>query len=140
MSRYRFGGKNNSPAVLYGNGFLPGTFVYTKELVFDFCEVRNSKFWNRNSNFPTLQTSEFEKNFPTRIFGTVNRIGIPLPMGVPEIGTKNQNSQPSYLRFASILISLCHYFHPVPYRLFFSDELQYLLICQPFSAFISPVC
>ncbi len=36
VSRCRFGGKNNSPTILYGNGFLPWTFVFTKELVFDF--------------------------------------------------------------------------------------------------------
>jgi hypothetical protein len=35
------------------------------------------------------------KKIPTGIFGIENRIGIPLPMGVPEIGTKNWNSQPS---------------------------------------------
>ena len=36
ISRCRFGGKNNSPAVLYGNGFLLWSFVFTKELLFDF--------------------------------------------------------------------------------------------------------
>jgi hypothetical protein len=50
---------------------------------------------NQNSNFLTLQTSEFQKTFPTGIFGIKNGIGIPLTMGVPEIGTKNWNSQPS---------------------------------------------
>ncbi len=38
------------------------------------------------------------KKFPTGIFGIVNGIGIPLPKGVPEIGTKNWNSQPSWYR------------------------------------------
>jgi hypothetical protein len=56
---------------------------------------RNSEFWNRNSDFLTLQTSEFKKYFPTGIFGIKNGIEIPLTMGVPEIGTKNWNSQPS---------------------------------------------
>jgi hypothetical protein len=42
-----------------------------------------------------FSTAEFEKNFPTGIFGIKNRIGILLPIGVPEIGTKNLNSQPS---------------------------------------------
>jgi hypothetical protein len=51
-------------------------------------------FANRNSNFLTFQTSEFKRNHPTGISGIKNRIGIPLPMGVPEIGTKNWNSQP----------------------------------------------
>ncbi len=55
---------------------------------------RNYKFQNRNSDFLTLQTSEFKKYFPTRIFGIKNGIRIPLAMGVPEIVTKNQNSQP----------------------------------------------
>jgi hypothetical protein len=40
---------------------------------------------------------EFQKTIPTGIFGIENGIGIPLTMGVPEIGTKNQNSQPSLL-------------------------------------------
>jgi hypothetical protein len=35
----------------------------------------------------------FKKN-PTGIFRIVNGIGIPPPMGVPEIGSKNWNSQP----------------------------------------------
>jgi hypothetical protein len=94
MSRCRFGGKNISPAVLYGDDFLPGTFVFTKELVFNFFEVRNSKFQNQNSDFLTLQTSELDKNFLTGIFGIVIRTGILFPMGVPEIGTKNRNFQP----------------------------------------------
>jgi hypothetical protein len=50
---------------------------------------------NRNSNFLTLQTLEFQKKNPTGIFGIKNVIEILLMMGVPEIGTKNQNSQPS---------------------------------------------
>ncbi len=56
---------------------------------------RNPKFRNRNSNFLTLQTSEFKKYFPTGIFGIENGIGIPLPMGAPEIRTENWNAQPS---------------------------------------------
>jgi hypothetical protein len=43
---------------------------------------------NRNSNFLTLQTSEFQKKNPIGIFGIKHRIRIPLTMGVPEIGTK----------------------------------------------------
>jgi hypothetical protein len=49
---------------------------------------------NRNFDFLTLQTLEFQKHFPTRVFGIKHGIGIPLMMGVPEIGTKNWNSQP----------------------------------------------
>ncbi len=45
--------------------------------------------------FLDFSTAEFEKKIPTRIFGIKNGIRIPLWMGVPEIGTKNQNSQPS---------------------------------------------
>jgi hypothetical protein len=48
---------------------------------------------NRNSDFLILQTWNVKK-IPTRIFGIKNGIGIPLTMGVPEIGTKNWNSQP----------------------------------------------
>jgi hypothetical protein len=51
---------------------------------------------NQNSNFLTLQTSEFQKKNPTRIFRIKHRIRIPLTMGVPEIGTENWNSQPSW--------------------------------------------
>jgi hypothetical protein len=43
--------------------------------------------------FTNFSTAEFKKNL-TGIFGIKNRIGIPLPMGVSEIGTKNWNSQP----------------------------------------------
>jgi hypothetical protein len=50
---------------------------------------------NRNSNFLTLQTSEFQIKFPTGIFRIENGIRIPLTMGVPEIGAENWNSQPS---------------------------------------------
>ncbi len=49
-------------------------------------------FANRHSDFLTLQTSEFQKKNPTGIFGIENGIGIPLTMGVPEIGTKSWNS------------------------------------------------
>jgi hypothetical protein len=52
---------------------------------------------NQNSNFRTLQTSKFQKQIPTGIFGIKHGIGITLPMGVAEIGTKNWNSQPSSL-------------------------------------------
>ncbi len=55
---------------------------------------RNPEFWNRNSDFLTLQTSEFKKYFPTGIFGIKNGIGILLMMGVPETRTENWNSQP----------------------------------------------
>jgi hypothetical protein len=52
-------------------------------------------FANWNSNCLTLQTSEFKKKIKTGIFGIKNGIIILLTMGVPEIGTKNQISQPS---------------------------------------------
>jgi hypothetical protein len=48
---------------------------------------------NQNSDFLTLQTLEFQKKKTTGIVGIKNGIGIPLTMGVPEIGTKNRNSQ-----------------------------------------------
>ncbi len=63
---------------------------------------QNSEFWNQNSNFLTLQTLEFKKYFPTGIFGIKNGIRVPLTMGVPEIGTKNWNSQPSCLDYRVI--------------------------------------
>jgi hypothetical protein len=52
-------------------------------------------FANCNSSFLTFQTSELQKINPTGISGIENEIGIPLLMGVPEIRTKNWNSQPS---------------------------------------------
>jgi hypothetical protein len=39
--------------------------------------------------------SGIQKKVLTGISGIKNGIRIPLPMGVPEIGTKNWNSQPS---------------------------------------------
>jgi hypothetical protein len=45
--------------------------------------------------FLNFSTAEFEKNFPTGIFGIESGIRILLTMGVPEIGTKKWNSQPS---------------------------------------------
>jgi hypothetical protein len=51
---------------------------------------------NWNSDFLTVHTSEFQKKNPTGIFGIESRIVIPLTMGVPEIGTKNWNSQPRW--------------------------------------------
>jgi hypothetical protein len=53
---------------------------------------------NRNSNFLTLQTSEFQKKIPTGIFGIEHGIRIPLTKGVAEIGTENWNSQPRAIR------------------------------------------
>jgi hypothetical protein len=55
--------------------------------------IPNIAYWN--SNFLTLQTLEFQKIILTFIFGIKNGIGIPLTMGVPEIGTENWNFQPS---------------------------------------------
>jgi hypothetical protein len=52
-------------------------------------------FSDSEFQFLIFLTAEFEKNFPTGIFGIENGIGIPLAMGVPEIGTENWNSQPS---------------------------------------------
>jgi hypothetical protein len=42
-----------------------------------------------------FSTAEFKKN-PTGIFRIENGIRIPLPMGVPEIGTENRNPQPRW--------------------------------------------
>jgi hypothetical protein len=39
--------------------------------------------------FLNISTAEFKKKNPTGIFGIKNGIRILLPMGVPEIGTKN---------------------------------------------------
>jgi hypothetical protein len=54
----------------------------------------NPEFQNQNSDFSILQQRNLIKIFPTIIFGIGNGSGILLLMGVPEIGTKNRNSQP----------------------------------------------
>jgi hypothetical protein len=46
--------------------------------------------------FVDFSTAELKKN-PTGISRIKNGVRILLPMGVPEIGTKNWNSQPSQL-------------------------------------------
>ncbi len=53
-------------------------------------QILESEFWFSDSSDIGIQ-----KKNPTGIFGIENRIGILLTMGVPEIGTKHQNSQPS---------------------------------------------
>ena len=63
---------------------------------------------NWNSNFLTLQTSEFQKNNLTGSFGIENKNRIPLMMGVPEIGTKNWNSGKRL--FCSVGKSSCYFF------------------------------
>jgi hypothetical protein len=55
-----------------------------------FLEFQISKLEFR---FNDYSTAEFKKN-PTGISGIENGIGIPLPMGVPEIGTKNWDFHP----------------------------------------------
>jgi hypothetical protein len=52
--------------------------------------------------------SGIRENFPTGIFGIENGIGILLLMGVPEIGTKNWNSQPRYGLLGSIPADMLH--------------------------------
>ncbi len=68
---------------------------------------RNSEFRNRNSNFSIFQQRSLINFFPIGIFGIGNGSGIPLPMGVPEIGTKNRNSQPSKADLPSIVKNNC---------------------------------
>ncbi len=60
--------------------------------------LRNKKFGILNLGIGVLiwqfsNSRILKKNLLTRISGIGNEIGIPLPMGVPEIGTKNWNSQ-----------------------------------------------
>ncbi len=54
------------------------------------------KIANRKSEFQFSSSPGIgiSKKILTGIFGIVNGIGSPPPMGVPEIGTKNRNSQP----------------------------------------------
>jgi hypothetical protein len=47
--------------------------------------------------FVDFLTAEFKEKNPARISGNENGIRILLPMGVPEIETKNWNSQPSFV-------------------------------------------
>ncbi len=62
------------------------------EFLFFFSEFQ---IWESEFRFLNFSTAEFEKNFLAGIFGIENEFRIPLPLGVPEIGTKNWNSQPS---------------------------------------------
>ncbi len=67
---------------------------------------RNSEFWNLNYNLSIFQQQNSKRKKPTRISRIKIGIGILLLMGVPEIGTKNWNSQP---RSTS-----CPYYRRVP--------------------------
>jgi hypothetical protein len=69
----------------------------------------NSEFRNRNSNFLIFQQRNLKKKNPTGIFGIENGIGILLSMRVPEIRTKNWNSQPSLCESISMPYSQPHY-------------------------------
>ncbi len=74
----------------YHNWRLMQNEVYWIPTYFFFeFQILESEF-----QFLNYSTAEIEKNFPTGIFGIENGIGIPLTMGVPEIRTKNWNSQP----------------------------------------------
>jgi hypothetical protein len=59
-------------------------------LLFSEFRISESEF-----RFLDFSTAEFKIKIQTGIFGIENGIGILLPMGVPEIGTENQSSQPS---------------------------------------------
>ncbi len=63
------------------------------------------KFRNWNSNLTIFQQRSSKKN-PTGISGIRNRIGIPLR--APGIGTKNQNSQPSFCVGPPICATVSH--------------------------------
>ncbi len=54
----------------------------------------NSVFLKLEYQFDDFPETEYKKK-PTGISWIGNGIKIPLPMGVPEIGTKNQNFLPS---------------------------------------------
>jgi hypothetical protein len=56
-------------------------------------KYRNSKHRKSEFQFSDSLDIGISKKNPTGIFGIKNGIGIPLTKGVPEIGTKNQNSQ-----------------------------------------------
>ncbi len=77
---------------------------------YDWCLMWNKVYWipaliffgipNFGIGIPICQffISWLQKKNPTKISGIKNGIGILLPMGVPEIGTENQNFQPSLKR------------------------------------------
>jgi hypothetical protein len=60
------------------------------------CANKLPEFWISQIRIPIFWLSRHWnfKKIPTGISGIKNRIVISLPMGVPEIGTENQNSQP----------------------------------------------
>ncbi len=57
-------------------------------------EVPEFRFLESEFQFSDSPDIGIQKKNPTGIFGIESGIGIPLTMGVPEIGTKNRNSQP----------------------------------------------
>jgi hypothetical protein len=54
----------------------------------------DSKYRKSELQFSYSPDIGISKKNPTGVFGIKNVIGIPLTMGVPEMGTKNRNSQP----------------------------------------------
>jgi hypothetical protein len=69
------------------------------------------------------------KKNPTGIFGIENGIGIPLPMGVPEIGTENRNSQPTSQEG---IVDLQKFIFDAQYVLYFQNSIfisqQYIVL------------
>ncbi len=88
--------------------FLTLALVYTYEMrciEFLYKKSWNSKFRNRNSNLMAFQQQNSKKN-PTGIPRIWNKIRILLLMGVPEIGTKNWNSQPRSTVGSELVVGL----------------------------------
>ncbi len=110
LSRYYFGGMITLPTKITSTHFTSrgSRCIFCGKRYCDCLLVQNEKYWvptyfffrilNFRIGIPIwwLFNSGIQKNNLTKISGIGNGIGIPLPMGVPEIGTKNQNSQPRW--------------------------------------------
>jgi hypothetical protein len=91
------------------------TIIHTEFLRKQITEIPN--FANRNSDFLTLQTSEFQKKSNQNLLNRKQNRNSPYK-GVPEIGTENWNSQPRFI------VSLAEPFCSQEYSIRSSDRAE----------------
>jgi hypothetical protein len=78
---------------LYGDGFFREPWYLRRNKHLFSYEVPEFRILESEFQFSDSPDIGIQKKNPTGIFGIENGIGILLTMGVPEIGTKNWNSQ-----------------------------------------------